>query len=410
MSYGDLQSGGLAASELDVFSFSGTSGDEVLVRLAETSSLLEPKFRVFAPDNSEVCTLTAGAFAELQCSLTQTGTHHVFVEDGGGLDSGNYNLHLQRINGPANATPIAVGGSDSGNIGAAAAMNAYSFTGVLNDSITFRVTGTSGTLDPKFRVYTPSNSLLCQDADTAVAEFTCSIGANGTHHIFVEDNGATDTGNYTLELIDVTPTPLTFFVNDQVGFNAAVAGLVFQGREDWESSTLAASSVIAIDDSIAPGVSSSPAPPTFVTGTNASIGLTVQSNTNGNPGNTSPRGAGSLAAASPGYLGTPTHQVSTGFQFDSFDLIFGGNRAVGFVPLFIDSVNAIPTTGSITVQVFDTTNTLIGTQIITGVDYQGASSFLGVVVPSGTSIGRINLFDSDAVDHFQGADDIDVYN
>ena len=104
-------------------------------------------------------------------------------------------------------------------------------------------------------------------------------------------------------------------------FNAQVTAdsLAFLGKEDFESSTLAPNNILAFADPLSPGVPHNP----FPNGTNATMGMTVQSNTlGGNPINPSPAGSTGLATASVGYLGTPSDQVSNNNSNGSFDLIF----------------------------------------------------------------------------------------
>ena len=203
----------------------------------------------------------------------------------------------------------------------------------------------------------------------------------------------------------------TFFINNEAGFNTDVSSLTLglAGTEDWESSSLAAGSLSFISDQIQPGV---PHPPFFATGTNAATGLTVQSNTNGNPGNPLPRLGNSLAIASLGYIGTPSDQLSNSVEPDSLDMLFDpalAVKAVSFTPLYFDLLNATAT-GEIFVEVFDIANASIGTSSIMGVDYQNATSFMGVVAMPGQTIGRINLFDANLIStSLQGVDNIDVW-
>ena len=193
-------------------------------------------------------------------------------------------------------------------------------------------------------------------------------------------------------------------------FNTAVSGLVGLGGEDFESSTLAPNNIVSFDDPLAPGAANS----VFPTGTNPAIGMTVQSNTHvDNGATTNPRGPNALATASAGFLGTPDDQISTNEVADSLDLIFASPVlepivAVGLRPLYFDS-NSINASGSILVQVFDTSNSLLDSITIANVEYQNETAFIGIEATGSDDIGRINLFDGVASLHFQGADDITVF-
>ncbi len=206
---------------------------------------------------------------------------------------------------------------------------------------------------------------------------------------------------------------VVFYVNDQAGFNAAVASFTPAGTEDFEGSTLAAASITTLNDPLAPGVANAP----FPSGTTLGPGVTVQSNTLGGSATTlSPRGVGGLATASAGYFGTPTDQVSNNREADSFDLTFAPAngqyvRAVAMAPLYFDSAatSATSNPGTLRVRVYGADQTtLLGEQTIGAVNYSG-SSFLGIVTSGGDVIGRINVWDLDAALHFQGADNIAVH-
>lgn len=203
---------------------------------------------------------------------------------------------------------------------------------------------------------------------------------------------------------------ITFFVDNQVGFNAAVSGVgSLAGTEDFESSNLAANSITNFGDPLSPGVANGP----FLTGTNPATGLTVQANTLGNsPTTPSPRGASAISTASAGYVSTPNDQVSVNNQADSFDMLFAlpgavPVKAVSFIPLVFDNAaNVI--TDTMTVRVYDASNNLLGSTTLTGGNYATEGSFLGLIT-DGTAIARVNINDSSSSTLFAGADNIKVY-
>lgn len=209
-----------------------------------------------------------------------------------------------------------------------------------------------------------------------------------------------------------SPAAVVFYVNDQAGFNAATASFNLAGTEDFEGSNLAPDMGTPLDDPLVPNTANGP----FPSGTQASAGVSVRSNTlGGNPTSLSPHGAFGLSTASAGYAGTPSDQVSNNYEADSFDLTFAPSngqyvRAVGMAPLYFGTGATTSTShsGSLQIRVYAADQTtLLGTQTINNVNYSG-SSFLGVVSSGGDVIGRINIWDLDAVNHWQGADDVSV--
>ncbi len=194
-------------------------------------------------------------------------------------------------------------------------------------------------------------------------------------------------------------------------FPGAVSGLQSLGLEDFEASTLAPNNITTFNDPLTPGVANGPFPANWQT---PNVGLTVQSNAAGGVStNPSPQGLNGLATASVGFFGTPDDQVTANFPQHSLDLIFNSPVpepivAVGLVPLFVDSVNFPVLQGNVRVDVYNTANVFLGSQTVLA-DYVAEIAFLGIEATGTDDIGRINLWDLDGVNHFQGADDIDVY-
>lgn len=81
--------------QLKSYTFSGTSGGQVYVRLEATSGQLVPQVRVNPPEGILDCVHdTSGNLDEIICSLTTTGTYTIVVGDLRGLNTGSYSLRL----------------------------------------------------------------------------------------------------------------------------------------------------------------------------------------------------------------------------------------------------------------------------------------------------------------------------
>lgn len=177
----------------------------------------------------------------------------------------------------------------------------------------------------------------------------------------------------------------TITIDDQATFDGLVAGLNFEGLEDFESANMAG--LLAVDDPLEFGVVNGP----FPTGTTVD-GLTLQSNTlEGTPTTTSPRGMEGLATDdSPG-----TQYVTNALSGDSFDMLFDpGTLAVSFNPLVLNFLGE-DADGVFQIRVFDSSNTLIFEQDgIFASSYFDPSSYtlIGIVAMMGQDIGRINLY------------------
>lgn len=75
--------------------FSGTAGGQARVTMTRTSGSLAPKFRVYRPDGTELCTAQSGSTAQILCVLDATGTYSILAGDQSGTLTGNYTLSLQ---------------------------------------------------------------------------------------------------------------------------------------------------------------------------------------------------------------------------------------------------------------------------------------------------------------------------
>ena len=186
---------------------------------------------------------------------------------------------------------------------------------------------------------------------------------------------------------------LVFYVNDAGGFSSSVAGRTALGTENFNEGNAAAAG--PFNDPLRQFTISSP-PFTYPAG--ILMPMTVQSNSLGGSATTvSPGGVLEL----PGYPFGPTpygringltHGVSGADQYvlanlftDSLDWIFDSATAVSAVGLNPMS----STVGPLTVSVYSTTNTLLGSTS-TPADLV-LTNFLGITATGGDLIGRINF-------------------
>ncbi len=79
---------------------------------------------------------------------------------------------------------------------------------------------------------------------------------------------------------------------------------------------------------------------------------------------------------------------------------------VGFIPLYFPESGG-PTT-TLTIRVFDSSNSPSGTDAILGGDYILTNSFVGIVATGGDDIGRVNL-DDGSTSQYVGFDNISAH-
>ncbi len=191
-------------------------------------------------------------------------------------------------------------------------------------------------------------------------------------------------------------------------FTSAAAAFSLMGTENWSSAGNA--SAIAINDPLAPGVANGP----FAAGTSVASGIRVQSNALGE-GATNTMPGGGLFFSPTNFTGNsgnkqPSNQVSGNLQNESVDIIFSSvagkaPRAVSLVPTFYRLGNS--NAGTVTIQVYNQTNALIGSNIVANVQDALENAFIGITTTGSDVLGRVSLWasTSDAV----GADNISVY-
>ena len=102
INFGDSVSGSIDPTvELDAYTFSGTSGDEISITMTRTSGNLDPQIRTYQSDGTNIpdcSSVTGSSVLTVSCTLTVMGDHAILVSDSGGNETGNYDLMLELLN------------------------------------------------------------------------------------------------------------------------------------------------------------------------------------------------------------------------------------------------------------------------------------------------------------------------
>ncbi|RPH63161.1 MAG: hypothetical protein EHM81_00670 [Chloroflexi bacterium] len=191
-------------AEMDTYTFAASAGDKVLARMGKTTGNLGSQIRIYGTDGTtKLCeSYSSTTTAEIAtCPLYNTGTYTILVFDGyPGTNTGDYDLHLQRLNNPGNAVPISFGQTIPSSITMPAEMDAYVFTANAGDKAYVSISRTSGSLNPGLRIYTPDGSKLCDSSGYDSADIgNCPINTTGAYTILVYDGYNNPyTGDYLL--------------------------------------------------------------------------------------------------------------------------------------------------------------------------------------------------------------------
>ncbi|MFK7888674.1 MAG: hypothetical protein AB8G16_17595 [Gammaproteobacteria bacterium] len=206
---GGVVSGEIGLGDIDAYTFTAQAGDSVQIRVADTDNgNLFPVARLYNPDGSLVSTssnefvtftLCDGSTA---CTLEQSGTYTLVVDDGRIAFTGNYDVYYTNVDGAQTDGELPNGGVVSGVIDFGD-IDAYTFEAQAGDSIQIRVADTdNGNLFPVTRVYNPDGTLLISNSNEFVSlilcdgSTACTLGQSGTYTLVVDDGRIAFTGNY----------------------------------------------------------------------------------------------------------------------------------------------------------------------------------------------------------------------
>lgn len=199
ISFDEISSGTIANSlERKEFTFSGTAGDKILVRLAVSSGNLYPQFTVHRPNGAELCTAySLGEMVQKTCTLDTTGLHKVFVSDRYAENTGSFDFYIQRTNNPANAANIPYDVVKSDTIEPPVDLDTFSFDASAGDKVLVRMSKTAGTLYPEFRLFSPDGNQVCDAYSLGDSvEKLCTINSNGRHTLLAGDRYGTNGGSF----------------------------------------------------------------------------------------------------------------------------------------------------------------------------------------------------------------------
>lgn len=187
ISYGDVITCAIDTSgDSDLFEFSGSSGDVIVVQSVWTSGTMRPCIELKAPDNSIIEACKNAFTNRIDTTLTQTGNHTVIVDVFFG-GTGDYVLALERLKPPsANALEIQHGELIEGQIAPNGELDTFYFDGNVNESILFQITWQNGSVRPCIELVAPDNSRTDQCANAFKNRIDTTLSQSGTYTVLVD--------------------------------------------------------------------------------------------------------------------------------------------------------------------------------------------------------------------------------
>ena len=200
---GSLESGSIeAAGEVDLFTFTGQTGDIVDVTIVETGAFTasRPRINVFAPSGENLGGFNANSQNTLV--LEETGTFTIRVMAENLQDTGTYTLGLE-CRKPLRFfdETIACGGLLEGrSIEKSGEVDLITFEGQAGGivDVTIVETGAFAASRPRINVFAPSGKNL--GGFNANSQNTLALEETGTYTIRVKAENLKDTGSYNLGL------------------------------------------------------------------------------------------------------------------------------------------------------------------------------------------------------------------
>jgi Concanavalin A-like lectin/glucanases superfamily len=215
IAFGQTVSSSIGTSaQKNAYTFSASAGDLANLVMTATSGSLVPEIRVLRPNGVQACGAApgfcSGSTVEiLPCALPDDGSYTVLIDDCGNRKTGDYDLYLQRLNAPGNASPITPGVATASSITLAGEKDTYTLVVGGGGLVNLRMATTSGSVVPQLAVYDAAGTQLCAAAPgfcsgSAIEIQDCLLPSAGTFTILADDCGNTKTGDYELRLTCIT--------------------------------------------------------------------------------------------------------------------------------------------------------------------------------------------------------------
>jgi len=189
--------GSVSTPPWNVYSFTATANDVVTIRASKTSgNYLNMNMELYGPTGALVGSTYNATLAQLNKTLTDTGSYTVVMRDYSNIYTGSYTLTWEKLNGPCGATALSCGQVVIGSIGVADQINPYTLTVSDNEVVTIRASGTSSysSLVPQLELYDSAGALVVSAVNVITRTFT----TGGTYTVLVRDSNSYYTGGYAI--------------------------------------------------------------------------------------------------------------------------------------------------------------------------------------------------------------------
>jgi hypothetical protein len=261
MTNGAIHTGAIDVGDLDMWSFTATQGDALVLSVGEVSGSVNftPWIRLVAPNGAVIGNNWGAAVGQVNVAAPSTGTYTVIIgtADAGRSETGSYHLTLAKgpgafvVSAGDQGGPLTNGATHSGAIDVGD-LDVWSFAAAQGESLVLsvgEVTG-SASFTPWIRLVAPNGAVIGNNWGAAVGQVNVAAPSTGTYTVIIgsADAARSGTGSYRLTLAKA-PGAFTTSVGDQGGAlsnGGNHEGTIVVGDLDMWSFTAAQGNSIAL--------------------------------------------------------------------------------------------------------------------------------------------------------------------
>ncbi|UCC62386.1 MAG: hypothetical protein JSV36_16665 [Anaerolineae bacterium] len=190
------------------YTFSGTAGDKVTIKMNRLSGELDPFLRLQAPNGEpETKNDDGGGYPNSLIRghvLEQTGSYVILAHSYNYKTTGGFEITLEKATSGGCGGDISYGSTVTGNVPTGNKRCFYKFQGQVGQVVTIRMTRSSTSLDPLLRLFDPYGDQEASDDDGA-GDYNSLIsdhrlGYDGTYTILAVSYRGSSSGPFELSL------------------------------------------------------------------------------------------------------------------------------------------------------------------------------------------------------------------
>ncbi len=194
-----------APGNIHAFSIPVTAGDVLIIRANRTSGAIDPKITLLHPSGVILAVDGAAGTGRAEIvspKLTLTDSYTILIQDIDGQGIGGYNMAVQSVTHPVNATDIPYDAYRYDSLTAFAQMNAYRFSAAAGDIVSVEMIDADRTITPSIRLFGPDGRQVGAAAASNFALISNVIlRLSGQYVVIAADDRGFETGRYFLVLL-----------------------------------------------------------------------------------------------------------------------------------------------------------------------------------------------------------------